>query len=69
MKRIVCMLLALVLSLYLPCTAFATSNPYPSITTPQTGDASMIYTWVVVMVVALLALIVAVVMMRKSKKA
>ena len=68
MKRIVSMLLALMMTLMLPCTAFATGKA-PSISTPQTGDASMISTWIVVMVVALVALIVAIVMMRKTKKA
>ena len=67
MKRIVSMLLALMVSLAMPVTAFATKAP--SISTPQTGDASMIGTWIVVMVLALVALIVALVVMRKTKKA
>lgn len=41
----------------------------PGITTPQTGDASMINIWLVVMIVALIALVAAVVLFRKNKKA
>ena len=74
MKRIVCLLLALVLCAYLPCAAFAVSSPgssaptVPSTDNPKTGDTSMINIWVIVMILALLALIVAVVVFRKSKK-
>lgn len=94
MKKIICMLLALVFCLYLPMPAFAATNSpgnywtcsnghagqtggacgvcgvlRPGVTTPQTGDTSMVFLWVGVMVVALIALVMAVVMFRKVKKA
>lgn len=74
MKRIICLLLALVLFAYIPCGAFAAVNspgssaPTVPGETPKTGDTSMINVWVIIMILALLALIVAVVLFVRSKK-
>ena len=94
MKRIICMLLALMVCMYLPMSAFAATNSpgsgwycdecgtwvpgngacpnghfRPGTTTPPTGDTSMVNMWIIVMVIALLALVVAVVFFRRTKKA
>lgn len=93
MKRIICVLLALIFCMYLPVSALAATNSpgngwqcpecnewatgnvcpnghlRPGISTPQTGDTSMINIWVIVMIVALIALVVAIVLFRRSKKA
>lgn len=76
MKRIICMLLVLVLCMYLPCTAFAVSSPgqsgsaptVPSTDNPKTGDSFAMYTWIIVMVLALLALVAVVIFYRKAMK-
>lgn len=39
----------------------------PGITTPQTGDTSLVNIWFIVMIVALIALVIAVVLFRKFK--
>ena len=100
MKKVICVLLALMFCLYMPVTALAATNSagqsgvapwYCSVcgklnttsnvcnqtvgctgmahNTPQTGDTSMINMWFVVMIIALVALVVAVVFFRRSKKA
>lgn len=94
MKRIICMVLALLFCLYLPLPAFAATNSpsngwycdqckewvtgngacsnghfRPGTSTPPTGDTSMVNMWIILMIVALVALVVAVVFFRRSKKA
>lgn len=76
MKRVICMLLALVLCLSLPIVAFAATNspanngaaPTVPGSIPKTGDAFAMNTWLIIMVLALLALVVAVMFFRKAQK-
>lgn len=74
MRRVICFVLALVFLLSMSCTAFATvdsagdsgrpvATPGDSNGSPKTGDVIM--TWVVVLVLSLLALAVVVVLYRK----
>lgn len=68
MKKIICLLLTLVLSLSLACPALAASNSpsKPPVVTPQTGDTIMPF--VIVMVVALVALVAVALFSRKVFK-
>lgn len=69
MRRIVCFLLVLVLSLSLACPALAATNSpnnYSPDGSPKTGDQIMMY--VIIMVIALVALVAVAVMSRKVFK-
>ena len=68
MKKIICLLLTLVLSLSLACPALAASNSpnKPPVVTPQTGDTIMPF--VIVIVVALVALVAVALFSRKVFK-
>lgn len=74
MRRMICFLLVLVFSLSLACPVFATNSPgsggtpsyTPPASTPKTGDQIMMY--VIIMVIALLALVAVVVLSRKAFK-
>lgn len=66
MKKMICFLLVLAMSLSLACPVLAAPNSpsnKPS-STPQTGDGIMLY--VVIMAVALIALLAVVVFSRKA---
>ena len=64
MRRLICALLVLIMSLAVACPALATYTP--SQDTPKTGDQIMMY--VIIMVVALLALVAVVLFSRKLFK-
>jgi len=74
MRRMVCFLLVLMMTLSLACPVLATNSPgsggTPSYTPPtdipKTGDQIMMY--VIIMVIALLALVAVVVLSRKAFK-
>lgn len=65
MRRMICFLLVLMFSMSLACPAFAATNS-PSNTIPKTGDQIMMY--VIIMVVALVALAAVVLISRKVFK-
>lgn len=76
MRRFICLMLALILCLAMPMTAFANSvaqSGTPAVTTgsnPKTGDTAMMELWVPVMILSALALvIVAVIYFKKFRKA
>ena len=64
MRKVMNMLMVMLACLCLPVSAAAASASV----IPYTGDTSAVYTWLGVMVAALLALIIAVVSFCKSKK-
>lgn len=67
MRRIICALLVLVMSLSIACPVLATGSPVtPPSSSPKTGDQIMMY--VIIMVVALLALVAVVLFSRKMFK-
>ena len=67
MKKIICLLLTLMLTLSLACPALAATNsPSKPTTTPATGDTIMPF--VIMMVVALVALAAVAVFSRKHFK-
>lgn len=68
MRRIICSLLVLVMSLAVACPALAavSSPSTPPASTPKTGDQIMMY--VIIMAVALLALVAVVLFSRKVFK-
>ena len=70
MRRMICALLVLVMSLSVACPALADvidSGPdTPPASSPKTGDQIMMY--VIIMVVALLALVAVVLLSRKAFK-
>ena len=72
MRRMICFALVLMMSLALACPVLATNSPNgdapytPPTDIPKTGDQIMMY--VIVMVVALLALVAVVVLSRKMFK-
>lgn len=76
MKSVICLLLALVFCMYLPCAAFAATNspandgaaPTVAGSIPKTGDAFAMNTWIIIMVLALLGLVVAIMFFRKAQK-
>lgn len=74
MRRVICLLLALILCLAMPMTAFANSvaqSGKPAVTSnPKTGDTAMMELWVPVLIVSALALLaVAVIYFKKIRKA
>lgn len=77
MRKVVCLLLALVLCLSLPCTAMAavispgqdgTAPNVPDDGVPDTGDHSSVRLWLLVMLLALLVLVLVVIFYRKYMK-
>ena len=68
MKKMICLLLTLVLALSLACPALAATNSpsKPPASTPQTGDTIMPF--VIMMVVALVALVAVALFSRKAFK-
>lgn len=67
MKKFICLLLTLVLTFALACPALAATNsPSKPTVTPQTGDTIMPF--VVMMVVALVALVAVALFSRKAFK-
>ena len=78
MKRVICLLLVMVLCMYIPCVALA-ATPSPGESAPtepstpsgppsETRDNSHVMLWVIIMVVALLAIVALVVAFRKFVK-
>jgi len=78
MKRVICLLLVMVLCMYIPCIALAAA-PSPGESAPTepttpvgppavTRDDSHIMLWVIIMLVALLAIVALVVAFRKFVK-
>lgn len=70
MRRMICFLLVLLMSLSLTCPVLAAtnspSNSAPAASNPKTGDQIMMY--VIIMIIALLALVAVVVLARKVFK-
>ena len=68
MRKMICFLLVLVMSLSIACPALAAvgSPTTPPASTPKTGDQIMMY--VIIMVIALLALVAVVLFSRKAFK-
>ena len=68
MRKMICFLLVLVMSLSIACPALAAvgSPTTPPASTPKTGDQIM--TYVIIMVIALLALVAVVLFSRKAFK-
>lgn len=74
MRRMICLLLALILCMSLPMAAFAAasspSNYAPVTSNPKTGDVAQMELWIPVLIVSALALIAMVVVyFKKFRKA
>ena len=70
MRRIICMLLALILCLAIPMAAFAAGTPSIGNESPKTGDMANMELWVPMLIASALALVsLMVVYVKKFRKA